>query len=499
MSLKEILLALFAFTCFFSAKGQLMLEWDQSIPWSSRLTYEPPSNGNAESWWVYRNANLLANQLSPLGTLGPDRQNAAAFVPEFIQIREGDHYGGSSTNTFVKLHGPDSLVWINSLPLSTGIDLLGMDVSAEGNVYVTGKLSGGNHGFIAAFDTAGQFAWMDTSTAGGDWVGQKVQAEGDAVILVGYRADTMGARRLLIRRYDPVGNREFEDDSFVSPGATMNQVVLDVHRMPDSSITVTGNFLWIDVSFGWAAKFTSQGVARWVNYDIGLNPYIFHNVKSFPLANGHLLLCGTSGDEFGSADSIDYYALELDVNGYVMGNHFWGDQNSKEYMTDAVFSGDSVLYMWGYTRLSRCKLMAYDWINQNFLFSQEFGDSMAISSEIKEINQGFYLSNYNFGTNGLWNVFKLGYALDRKGPSPKMDLLIGPNPVVDLLSVEMPYVSNWKIRLLNVRGAVVTRMYLAGGKRKQIKMNGLEAGVYFVEVESEKGEKAVKKLLLMGR
>ena len=70
---------------------------------------------------------------------------------------------------------------------------------------------------------------------------------------------------------------------------------------------------------------------------------------------------------------------------------------------------------------------------------------------------------------------------------------VGPNPFVDQLLIQLPeYQGNWTATLLDAQGRWIAQK---AGQNNQLLWNGLDglpAGVYLVQVETEKGASTIK-------
>lgn len=497
MKLKGLALFVLAFTCQLNLFAQLPVEWSRIIPWSSNLVFESNTQTGADSWWVYRNDSLRVNRLDDLGNFDPSQQNVLGYYPSRVEIRNGEHFGGATNSYFSKTYGPDSLGWLDSLPISSGIFLRDMKVSDDERIYATGELDVSRNGFVAAFDSSGQFLWMDSTSTNGTWKGQRLLAESDGVIMAGYRNDSAGARRLLLIKFDLAGNRVFQDSSVLVPSQP-NVNTVDIHRMSDNSISVTGNRVFIDVAFAWAARYSPQGANLWANFDIGLTPYIFDNFRSFPLSGDRLLMCGTSGDPFGAQSRVDFYALELRPNGLVIRNHFWGDPGIQEFLTGVELSPDSILYLYGgATFNAKPRLVAFDQRAQNTMFTQEVGDTTGIAGQLR-IGQSntMYVSMLDAGfMNYSMHKLNIPVGIDQK--EAPLEMSVWPNPARDFLQVQTQETGEWTSEIWDIQGRLIKSLPPQKGKSLRLSIQGLTGGTYFLRLQNQNGRTGVSKFVVM--
>ncbi len=225
-------------------------------------------------------------------------------------------------------------------------------------------------------------------------------------------------------------------------------------------------------------------------------------------------ISGLYGEEPIETDSVNfqvwfYHPLDY-VNGNpterystVLGNInnsaevFGPEVFATNYELPIVLTWDSslftteVLYTYGVNPINKATL------DNNYLFSHggsETGWDMTLTNHVE--------LPYYWYAGGIGNQFPLYINLER-GPLGsgvginsigKEEFSIFPNPAKDYVLLTFPKVVKAQLRILDVNGKLVKSSSISGD-RKQVNVDGLESGLYFIEIQNESNT-IVKKLVV---
>jgi len=153
-----------------------------------------------------------------------------------------------------------------------------------------------------------------------------------------------------------------------------------------------------------------------------------------------------------------------------------------------------VLFMWGYSRGDRAKLVAFDHSAQNLLFSQDIGDSATISGELEIGTDGIYVTVFNFNTNQQSQIFKLGYLLSEEASEEDGKVQVYPNPTTGKVQLELPKSGDWELQIYDLLGRTLAQRQLPQGQRS-LDLNGLPNGRLFLRLTNSKGEQISTSVL----
>lgn len=85
-------------------------------------------------------------------------------------------------------------------------------------------------------------------------------------------------------------------------------------------------------------------------------------------------------------------------------------------------------------------------------------------------------------------------ALSAHEPEPEVQLY--PNPAAETAFIRMNNSGSWRWRMLNIHGELVLQGYAPGMQKARLNLAGVPGGMYFVEITTENGGRAIRKLLI---
>ncbi|HRI58307.1 MAG TPA: choice-of-anchor B family protein [Saprospiraceae bacterium] len=99
--------------------------------------------------------------------------------------------------------------------------------------------------------------------------------------------------------------------------------------------------------------------------------------------------------------------------------------------------------------------------------------------------------------NGL-QLLKLNWPLvGTSAPASDLNVTVFPNPASDLLTIQLSDApGGWSYRLLNPTGQIVQTGQVTGKTQQTLSLQNCSAGLYFVEIQTNDGEKALRKVVV---
>ena len=82
-------------------------------------------------------------------------------------------------------------------------------------------------------------------------------------------------------------------------------------------------------------------------------------------------------------------------------------------------------------------------------------------------------------------------------PASDLDVTVFPNPASEMLTIQMSGASTaWSYRLLSPTGQIVQTGQVTGKMKQTLSLQSCSAGLYFVEIQSTNGDKALRKIVV---
>jgi triacylglycerol esterase/lipase EstA (alpha/beta hydrolase family) len=240
----------------------------------------------------------------------------------------------------------------------------------------------------------------------------------------------------------------------------------------------------------------------------------FYDVSSetFTINTGHTSLPGAMRSNFEALDEPDEYDLAYEIemnkvyNGYIT-----------QQAPDAAYTTDFDDYIFTITQpgwvsidvdnpLSTIGVSILKADNLDFLYDEIF-QTDSISSENIFLPAGqYYLEIFGTGSSITWQdpyYFRVNWSSsppsstqDRSHPGIELD--IAPNPVADvaLLRISLDDVMKTQVSITNELGqAVFGKTYFTDKVEESIDFSSFPRGLYFVTVQNNQGQSAIKLLL----
>lgn len=98
--------------------------------------------------------------------------------------------------------------------------------------------------------------------------------------------------------------------------------------------------------------------------------------------------------------------------------------------------------------------------------------------------------------NGL-QLLKLDLPVGAHTPEPDLQAQVFPNPASDVLTIRLQNsVLDWSYRLLSPSGQIIKTEQVFGSSQRSLSVKNLPPGLYFLEIQANKGEKTIRKIVL---
>lgn len=285
----------------------------------------------------------------------------------------------------VKSDPNGNIIWAKKAETSGegfhGIEVDGMALDSEGNIYVAGKMSGntatfgnitmpitGTNLFIAKFDNNGDALWVQTAQDHSTFQATNhlvCDSSGNLYMCAFYNNTltignttygTEGASSIFTLKYDPEGNLLWINSNTASESQIL---VSDIGLDSQNNVYTTGNFYPPTVSFDgifltnsdtyWAsepfiAKYDTNGAIQWAKIIAGSTDY--QDIRSIDIADGNIYVSGTfQSDEFHFGETTfaredggtSSYIGKLDIDG----NYLWARQIEGQSVSQYFITSDT--------------------------------------------------------------------------------------------------------------------------------------------------------------
>lgn len=300
---------------------------------------------------------------------------------------------------------------------------------------------------------------------------------------------------------------------YLNGTSVAEMVVLDVSQNPDQPTLLSAKFL--------AGGYIHDSYVRGdtVYASSGFNGYYIYDFTD-PQNPDTLAAISTGGYNHNSwvnkAGTYAYYTEEIPAGRPI---HIVDLQNlaMSEISVAGVFL-DS-FFMAGFGQ----PIPHNVFIKDNLLFNSQYEDGVAvydISDPVNPVLVGRYDTHpqnlkYN-GYYGCWGnypwlpsgtiiasdmqnglqLLKLNYQVNTHAPND-LEASVFPNPASESLTIRLPEeISGWSFRLFSPSGQVLQNGKVEGNSRQILSLKNCYAGLYFLEIQTDEGKKAVKKVVV---
>ncbi len=124
-----------------------------------------------------------------------------------------------------------------------------------------------------------------------------------------------------------------------------------------------------------------------------------------------------------------------------------------------------------------------DWIS----YSEQLPNVKVTDSEI--VNNKLRVATYG---RGVWESDLYSSSVNIKNTELYKNILIHPNPAKDKISIETGTATIKSIKIFNTSGVLIKEF---NTEKNKYAISGLVSGVYFIKIQTEKGEQIIKRFL----
>ncbi|MEI6487762.1 MAG: T9SS type A sorting domain-containing protein [Bacteroidota bacterium] len=318
--------------------------------------------------------------------------------------------------------------------------------------------------YLVKTDSMGIPQWKKTYGGSNYDYAQSVEltAEGGYMILGTTYSYGVGQYNMYLIKTDSLGNMLWQK----TYGGSLEDYGQSIVKMNDGNYALAGGtYVSTDTLAGYILKIDTAGIVIWQKKYRGIiKQQEFSGVKQLP--TGELVVCGSmQGDTLNNS----FYGIVKKLNEND-GSAVWQNQY-QYYNTDSTQH-----YFYG---IDLC-------LDGGLVMA---GMSTNFHHGVNPANSMWLVKTDCMGNDSIWDSVSCSLPIGVSEVVAKdiNDVLVYPNPATNQITIENSQLRINAIRIYNVLGSVVYQQLTTNNQQLSIDASTWNAGVYFVEVETEKG------------